>query len=150
MRSILLLLATVTIPAFASAQPASTPPAPIDVVKLEQHLWTTMAEGDFATVRSLFTPDFIQVDEHIQAFDSLLAHLKRCKLQTYDLLDLQVRILTPDSAATAYHVVSQFDCGTAAKPDPKSYDSNSVTIWVRQPGTEKWLVQAHTATPTKP
>jgi hypothetical protein len=30
----------------------------------------------------------------------------------------------------------------------KNYDNNSLTVWVRQPGVSKWLVQAHTETPT--
>jgi hypothetical protein len=150
MRTTLLLLATSLIPTLASAQPSSTAPAPIDIVKLEQHLWTTMAEADFATVRSLFTPDFIQVDDHIQAADSLLISLKHCKLESYELRDLQVRILTPDSAMTAYHVLNTFQCGTPDKPAPKSFDNNSVTVWVRQPHTQKWLVQAHTETPATP
>jgi Domain of unknown function (DUF4440) len=125
-------------------------PAPIEIVTLEQHLWTTMAQGDFATVRKLFTPDFIQVDDHIQALDSLLITLKHCKLESYELQDLQVRILSPDSAITAYHVVNTFECGTTDKPLSKSFDNNSMTAWVRQPGTQKWLVQAHTETPAKP
>jgi len=44
-----------------------TAPAPIEIVTQEQHLWTTFAEGDFNTIRNLFTPDFIQVDSSIQA-----------------------------------------------------------------------------------
>ena len=109
-----------------------------------------MAEGDFATVRSLFTRDFIQVDDHIQAVDALLVSLKHCKLESYELRDLQVRILSQDSALTAYHVVNTFACGTGDNPQHKSYDNNSTTVWVRQPGTSKWLVQAHTETPAKP
>jgi hypothetical protein len=129
--------------------PAAMPPAPVDIVKLEQNLWTTMAEGDFATVRSLFTQDFIQVDEHIQALDSLLITLKHCKLESYELRDLQVRILTPDSALTAYHVINTFNCGTEDKPKRMDNDNNSVTVWVRQPKSGKWLAQAHTETPAK-
>jgi hypothetical protein len=143
MRS-LLLLALLAAPA-AAQTPA---PAPVEIVNLEQHLWTTMAEGDFATVRSLFTKDFIQVDEKIQAVDSLLITLKHCKLDSYELRDLQVRILSPDSALTAYHVVNSFTCGANDNPQTKTYDNNSITVWVRQPGTTKWLAQAHTETPT--
>src|SRR5271168_4469598 len=144
MRLILLaLFATLT----ATAQ---TTPAPVEIVNLEQHLWTTMAEGDFATVRGLFAKDFIQVDDHIQAVDSLLITLKHCKLESYELRDLQVRILSADSALTAYRVVNTFNCGTDAAPQVKSYDNNSTTVWVRHPGTTKWLVQAHTETPIKP
>ena len=109
-----------------------------------------MAEGDFATVRSLFAKDFIQVDDHIQAVDSVLIALKHCKLESYELSDVQVRILSADSALTAYHVVNTFNCGTEDNPQRKSYDNNSTTVWVRQPGTGKWLVQAHTETPAKP
>jgi hypothetical protein len=150
----LLLLATALLlasRAFAQT-PAAPPatPAPVDIVKLEQNLWTTMAEGDFATVRSLFTQDFIQVDEHIQALDTLLITLKHCKLESYELRDLQVRILTPDSALTAYHVVNTFNCGTADKPTLMENDNNSVTVWVRQPKSGRWLAQAHTETPAKP
>jgi hypothetical protein len=134
-----------------SAQtPAAQPPAPVDIVKLEQNLWTTMAEGDFATVRSLFTTDFIQVDEHIQALDTLLISLKHCKLESYELRDLQVRILTPDSALTAYHVLDTFNCGTEHNPNLKINDNNSVTVWVRQSKSGKWLAQVHTETPAKP
>ena len=148
---VLLVLLT---PAFATAQ--NQAPAPVEIVKLEQNLWTTMAEGDFATVRSLFTKDFIQVDDKIQAVDALLVNLKHCKLQEYELRDLQVRILSPDSAMTAYHVVNTFNCGTANKDNSheksqtKSYDNIATTVWVRQPGTAKWLVQAHTETPAAP
>lgn len=125
----------------------NAPPQPVEIVKLEQNLWTTMAEGDFATVRSLFTKDFIDVGDKIQAVDALLVNLKHCKLQAYELRDLQVRILSPDSALTAYHVVSTFNCGTEDKPQEKNYDNNATTTWVRQPD-KKWLVQAHTETPT--
>ena len=125
----------------------NTPPAPVEIVNLEQHLWTTMAEGDFATVRSLFTKDFIEVDDKIQAVDALLVNLKHCKLQAYELRDLQVRILSPDSALTAYHLVSTYSCGTGDKPQVKNYDNNATTTWVRQ-ADKKWLVQAHTETPT--
>ena len=127
----------------------NSPPAPVEIVNLEQHLWTTMAEGDFATVRGLFTKDFIEVDDKIQAVDALLVNLKHCKLQAYELRDLQVRILSPDSALTAYHVVSTFHCGTEDKPQVKSYDNNATTTWVR-PRDKKWLVQAHTETPVNP
>jgi hypothetical protein len=125
----------------------SSPPAPVEIVNLEQHLWTTVAEGDFATVRSLFTKDFIEVDDKIQAVDALLVNLKHCKLQAYELRDLQVRILSPDSALTVYHMVSAYHCGTEDKPQVKNYDNNATTTWVRQPD-KKWLVQAHTETPT--
>jgi hypothetical protein len=146
MRLLLLLLALAT---SSSAQTAAPTPAPVEIVNLEQHLWTTMAEADFATVRSLFAKDFIEVDDQIQAVDALLINLKHCKLESYELRDLQVRILSPDSALTAYHVVNTFNCGND-KPQHKSYDNNSTTVWVRQPGTTKWLVQAHTETPAKP
>ena len=109
-----------------------------------------MAEGNFATVRSLFTKDFIEVDDQIQAVDAVLISLKHCKLESYELRDLQVRILSPDSAMTAYHVVNTFNCGTADKPQHTNYDNNSTTVWVRQPGTSKWQAQAHTETPVKP
>ena len=147
MRPLLLLLA---LAAPSPAQTVSTTPAPVEIVNLEQHLWTTMAEGDFATVRSLFVKDFIEVDDHIQAVDALLINLRHCKLESYELRDLQVRILSPDSALTAYHVVNTFNCGTEDKPQRKSYDNNSTTVWVRQPGATKWLVQVHTETPAKP
>jgi hypothetical protein len=143
----LLVVAILTLSAPLHAQNSS--PAPVEVVNLEQHLWTTMAEGDFATVRSLFTKDFIEVDDKIQAVDALLVNLKHCKLQAYELRDLQVRILSPDSALTAYHVVSTFNCGTEDKPQVKNYDNNATTTWVRQPNN-KWLAQAHTETPTAP
>src|SRR5271170_8053369 len=146
----LLLAVLIALVAPAPAQTPSQPPAPVEIVNLEQHLWTTMAEGDFATVRSLFTKDFIQVDEKIQAVDSLLITLKHCKLDSYELRDLQVRVLSPGSALTAYHVVNTFTCGTDDNPEVKNYDNNSVTVWVRQPGTTKWQVQAHTETPTTP
>jgi hypothetical protein len=147
MRPLLLLLA---LAAHSPAQTSNSTPAPVEIVNLEQHLWTTMAEGDFATVRSLFARDFIEVDDRIQAVDALLINLKHCKLESYELRDLQVRILSPDSALTAYHVVNTFACGTEDKPQHKSYDNNSTTVWVRQPGTIKWLVQVHTETPAKP
>jgi len=146
MRPLLFLL--LALPISTSAQTAPTP-APVEIVNLEQHLWTTMAEGDFATVRSLFARDFIEVDDHIQAVDALLISLKHCKLESYELRDLQVRILSRDSALTAYHVVNTFNCGTEDKPERKNYDNNSTTVWVRQPGTARWLVQAHSETPAK-
>ena len=109
------LLFTLLIMAIAATSPAQTAsPAPIEIVTLEQHLWTTFAEGDFKTVRSLFTPDYIQVDSTIQALDATLIFLKHCKLTSYDLRDLQVRILTPDSAITAYRILSTFTCGGQA------------------------------------
>jgi hypothetical protein len=150
MRAFLLVMALTT--TLAQAQAPSTPPEPIEVVHLEQHLWTTMAEGDFATVRKLFATDFIEVDSHIAALDTLLVTLQQCKLITYEFRDLQVRILSPDSALTAYHVVNTFDCGTETKPDLHNFDNNSTTVWVRHPETtpSKWLVQLHTETPAKP
>jgi hypothetical protein len=143
MRPLLFLLLALPASSFAQA------PAPVEIVNLEQHLWTTMAEGDFATVRGLFAKDFVEVDEHIQAVDALLINLKHCKLESYELRDLQVRILSPDSALTAYHVVDTFNCGTEDKPQRTHYDNNSTTVWVRQPGTTKWLVQARTEAPAK-
>jgi hypothetical protein len=147
MRLLLLLLAVAT-PSLA--QTVAATPAPVEIVNLERHLWTTMAEGDFATIRSLFAKDFIQVDDRIQAVDSLVITLKHCKLESYELSDVQVRILSPDSALTAYHVVNTVNCGTEDNPQRKSYDNNSTTVWVRQSGAAKWLVQAHTETPIKP
>ena len=150
MRLLPVVLASL-LPFSAFAQtPEAQLPAPVDIVKLEQNLWTTMAEGDFSTVRSLFTKDFIQVDEHIQALDALLITLKHCKLESYELQDLQVRILTPDSALTAYHVLNTFNCGTEHNPTLKINDNNSVTVWVRQPKGGKWLAQVHTETSAKP
>src|ERR1700760_284351 len=145
-----LLFSVVILALSIQSHAQNTPPAPIEIVNLEQHLWTTMAEGDFATVRSLFARDFIEVEDRIQAVDSLLINLKHCKLESYELRDLQVRILSPDSALTAYHVVNTFNCGTEDKPQVKNYDNNATTVWVRQAGTKKWLVQAHTETPAKP
>jgi hypothetical protein len=145
MRRLLPLFLALASPSFAQT-PSSTP-APVEIVNLEQHLWTTMAEGDFATVRNLFAKDFIEVDDHIQAVDALLINLKHCTLESYELSDVQVRILSPDSALAAYHVINTFNCGTGDKPQRKNYDNNSVTVWVRQPNTAKWLVQAHTETP---
>jgi hypothetical protein len=133
-------------PALAQT-PAVASPEPIEIVKLEQSLWTTMAEGDFATVRGLFTKDFIQVNDHIQALDSLLITLKHCKLESYELRDLQVRILTPESAVTAYHVVNSFNCGSADAATKKTNDNNAMTVWVRRPGSKGWLVQAHAEMP---
>jgi hypothetical protein len=150
MRHLLLLVTAVALSTSSFGQKSSTPPEPVEIVNLEQHLWTTMAESNFTTVRSLFTKDFIEVDEHIQAVDALLINLKHCKLESYELRDLQVRILSADSAMTAYHVVNTFNCGTADKPQRDSYDNNSTTVWVRQPGTSKWQAQAHTETPAKP
>ena len=135
--------------ALATFSPAQTP-TPIEIVNLEQHLWTTMAEADFATIRSLFAKDFVGVGDHIEAVDALLINLKHCKLESYELRDLQVRILSPDSALTAYHVVDTFKCGTETTPQTKTYDKNATTIWVRQPNTTKWLVQAHTETSVPP
>jgi hypothetical protein len=146
MRSLLLFFA---LAASSSAQTADSTPAPVEIVNLEQHLWTTMAEGNFATVRSLFAKDFLEVDDRIQAVDALLINLKHCKLESYELRDLQVRILSSDSALTACHAVNTFNCGTEDKPQRKSYDNNSTTVWVRQHGTSKWLVQSHTETPAK-
>jgi uncharacterized protein DUF4440 len=150
MRLLFLLIVTTLSATFLAAQTSSNVPAPVEIVNLEQHLWTTMAEGDFAAVRSLFAKDFIQVDDHIQAVDALLITLKHCKLESYELRDLQVRILSPDSALTAYHVVNTFNCDTDDKSQRKNYDGNSITVWVRQPNTTKWLVQAHTETPIAP
>ena len=147
MRPLLFLFLVFATSSFA--QPVAQTPASVEIVNLEQHLWTTMAEGSFATVRSLFAKDFIEVDERIQAVDALLINLKHCKLESYELRDLQVRILSPDSALTAYHVVNTFNCGTEDKPERTHYDNNSTTVWVRQPGTTKWLVQVHTEAPAK-
>lgn len=144
MRALALIL---VLTAFAHAQTAAGP-EPIEIVHQEQHLWKTMAEENFATVRKLFMPDFIEVDSHIAALDTLLVTLQQCKLTEYELRDLEVRILGPDAAMTAYHAVSTFDCGTEAKPDPHHFDNNATTVWVRRSG--KWLVQAHTETPAKP
>jgi len=134
----------------SQAQAQSQAPAPIEIVTQEQHLWTTFSEGDFNTVHNLFTPDYIQVSDTIQALDTTMIFLKHCKLTSYDLQDLQVRILSPDSALTAYHVVSSFTCTPDAESDKteiKNLNNNSLTVWIRRPGTTKWLVQAHTETP---
>jgi hypothetical protein len=145
MRRLLLLLA-INATAQSPIHPPTTP-APIEIVTQEQRLWTTFAEGDFKTIRSLFTPDYIQVDSTIQALDTTLIFLKHCKLTTYELRDLQVRILTPNSALTAYHVLSTFTCKAETKPETKTFDNNSLTVWVRQSASAKWLAQAHTETP---
>jgi hypothetical protein len=143
-----LLLALLATTPLALPQTQSNPtPAPIEIANLEQHLWTTFAEGDFNSIRNLFTPDYIQVDSKIQALDTTLIFLKHCKLTSYELRDLQVRILTQNSALTAYNVVSRFTCGTETKPEVKAFDDNSLTVWVRQPGSARWLAQAHTETP---
>jgi Domain of unknown function (DUF4440) len=147
MRLLLLTLSVLLVASSRAQTSSGVMPAPVEIVKLEQSLWTTMAEGDFATVRGLFTPDFIQVNDHIQALDSLLITLKHCKLESYELRDLQVRILTPDSAMTAYHVVNNFNCGTADAPQTKSNDNNAVTVWVRQGNNKRWLAQAHAEAP---
>lgn len=148
MRLLLLVPLFVLFAAPSHAQTSSVAmPAPVEIVKLEQNLWTTMAEGDFATVRGLFTSDFIQVNDHIQALDTLLITLKHCKLESYELRDLQVRILTPDSAMTAYHVVNNFNCGTVDAPQAKSNDNNAVTVWVRHANGKRWQAQAHAEVP---
>jgi hypothetical protein len=144
MRRLLFLLTIATLVAHAQAP---TSPAPIEIVTQEQHLWTTFAQGDFDAVRSLFTPDYIQVDSTIEALDATLIFLKHCKLTSYELRDLQVRILTPNSALTAYRVLSSFTCNAEANAETKSFDNNSLTVWVRQPGSAKWLAQAHVETP---
>jgi Domain of unknown function (DUF4440) len=150
MRLLLAVLLAISPLAQTRAQSTGSPPAPVEIVTQEQHLWTTFAEGDFKTVRSLFTPDYIQVDNNIQALDTTLIFLRHCKLTSYELRDLQVRILTPDSAITAYHVLSSFTCNSETShgsPEVKSFDNNSLTVWVRHDGSAKWLAQAHTETP---
>jgi len=149
MRPVLLFAIAALLPTATGAQTPSPLPAPVEIVNLEQHLWTTMAEGDFAAVKALFTKDFIEVDDHIQAADALLINLKHCKLESYELRDLQVRILSSDSAMTAYHLVNTFNCGTDEKAERKSYDRNATTVWVRQSRDAKWLVQAHTESQSK-
>jgi hypothetical protein len=149
MRHLLLLATAAALSSYSFGQKSSAPPEPVEIVNLEQHLWTTMAEGNFAAVRSLFTKDFIGVDAHIQAVDALLINLKHCKLESYELRDLQVRILSADSAMPAYHVVNTFNCGTAEKSERTSNDNNSTTVWVRQAGSSKWQAQAHTEAPAK-
>jgi hypothetical protein len=146
MRPLLFFLLAISPLSRVRAQTPDSPPAPIEIVTQEQHLWTTFAEGDFNTIRSLFTPDYIQVDSNIQALDTTLIFLKRCKLTSYELRDLQVRVLTPDSAITAYRVLSSFTCNSES-PKIRSFDNNSLTVWVRHPGSTKWLAQAHTETP---
>lgn len=106
-----------------------------------------MADSGFAGVRNLLTTDFIEVNQQIRAADALLVNLRHCKLVSYELQDVQVRILSPDSAMTAYHVTGSFHCGSEEKPGRKSYDQNSTTVWVRQPGSNRWLAQSHTETP---
>ncbi len=66
----LFLVAILALAASSQAQKAA--PAPVEIVNLEQNLWTTMAEGSFTAVRSLFAKDFIQVDDKIQAADAIL------------------------------------------------------------------------------
>lgn len=145
MRVLALIL---TLTAFAQAQMPSVAPGPLEIVTQEQHLWKTIAEADSATVHKLFTADFVEVDSHIAALDTLLVALQQCKLTGYELRDLQVRILGPDSALTAYRMVNTFECGTESKSDLHHFDNNDTTTWVRRSG--KWLVQAHTETPAKP
>jgi hypothetical protein len=149
MRCLLAILLATT--AFSHAQTANQPagatPKPLEIVTQEQHLWTTFSEGDFATVRSLFTPDYIQVTDTIQALDATLIFLKHCHLTSYELRDLQVRILTPNSAITAYHLLSSFTCSSGTPSDIKSFDNNALTIWVRRDHSAKWLAQAHSETP---
>jgi hypothetical protein len=147
MRRLLLLLAIATQAQAQTPTQTQTAPTPVEIVTQEQHLWTTFAEGDFNAIRNLFTTDFILVDDKIQALDTTLIFLKHCKLTSYELGDLQVRILTTDSALTAYHVVSTFTCNAETKPETRSFDNNSITVWVRPPGTTKWQAQAHTETP---
>jgi Domain of unknown function (DUF4440) len=147
MRRLLLLLAITALAHAQSQIQPETAPAPIEIVTQEQHLWTTFAEGDFNTIRNLFAPDYIQVDSTIQALDTTLIFLKHCKLTSYELGDLQVRILTTNSALTAYHVLSSFTCNAETKPEVKTFDNNSLTVWVRQSDSTKWLAQAHTETP---
>src|SRR5277367_2397428 len=75
-----LFVLLVILTTLAPSRAQTSTPAPVEIVNLEQHLWTTMAEGDFATVRSLFAKDFIQINDHIEAVDALLISLKHCKL----------------------------------------------------------------------
>jgi hypothetical protein len=148
MRNLPLLLAMMPVYGLAQASPAL--PAPVDIVTQEQHLWTSFAEGDFNTVRGLFADDYVQVSDTIQALDTTLVFLHHCTLTSYELRDLQVRILSADSAMTAYHVVSSFTCSNGTKTvksEVKNFDNNSLTVWVRPQGSTKWLVQAHTETP---
>ena len=73
MRPLLLLASAIALATPSLAQTANPLPAPVEIVNLEQHLWTTMAEGDFATVRSLFTKDFIDnwIELKKKEYDSL-------------------------------------------------------------------------------
>ena len=150
MRTLLLTILLATLAPAQAKHPSKVDPTPtpLEIVQQEQHLWRTFAEGNFSTIRALFTPDFIQVDSHIAALDTLLVTYQQCHLTTYELRDLQVRILSSESALTAYHVVNTFDCGTEDKPDLHHFDNNSTTTWVLRSG--KWLVQTHTETPAKP
>ncbi len=123
MRLLLLVALFVLLVSSTNAQTSTAAsPAPVEIVKLEQNLWTTMAEGDFATVRGLFTPDFIQVNDHIQALDSLLITLKHCKLESYELRDLQVRILTSrlcDDCLSRRQQLQLWHCECAANQEQR-------------------------------
>jgi hypothetical protein len=52
--------------------------------------------------------------------------------------------LLPDSALTAYHVISTFNCGVPATALSVKL-RQQLYYCMCQPGSEKWLAQAHRA-----
>jgi hypothetical protein len=148
MRPLLLLLILSTTTLAQTSLPTSA-----EIQAQEEHVWATIAAGDFTTLHALFLPDYLNVEEHILNREDTIAFLRQCKVDRYKISSLQVRPVGPRSALSVYSVKNTFTCTIGGKPQTMDFDSHASTLWVRErdPSTPnapaQWRLQAHFETP---
>jgi Domain of unknown function (DUF4440) len=117
------------------------PPAPVPMFHEEMQLWKAVATHDLATLRAALAPDFAYLGAKRQDREQI-AGIGACEPAKFSFLLPRSNAITPDVILITYRASQDFACTTGHKLG----DVNVSSTWVKRDG--KWLLQAHTESPS--
>jgi hypothetical protein len=110
-----------------------------DLLSVSNAIWVSFQHQDMAAMQSLTSPDFLAVAaEGIFTGDQLAQAAQTCKLQSFQILSPEVRVLAPNAAVLVYKAQQNYDCNGTSQP-ADLFVSDTFT---RKNG--KWLLVVHT------
>jgi hypothetical protein len=127
------------------AQSTGTPDT---IIAQENAFWKSYVANDSASLSTLLSIDFINVEEQLWNREQVIKFLQmfhsRCTLAPVEILSPNVTFLSPDVATLVYHATESPTCGKQSI----SGDTNMTTVWVRHDG--RWQMHLHTEASTTP
>ena len=117
-------------------------PTSEEIITNEQRFWDLLVAGDFDSLGSLLSPDFVAVSSKIverAAFiEDVRAGFHTCPIEPVHIGNPQVKEISSDVATIAYTAT----IATTCKDRDVKLTSSTVTIWVRRDGV--WRMHLRT------